>query len=683
MKSILKLGLFYLLILAVSFSGEREDPIINSSNSVIEQESNGLKVTTKSFDDFSQLQSLTQQVLSNRKTNSAVSKDKDYSQLYDFVIDSTTIVEAKFEENYWYTMAVHRESELPGISENLVIVKKDGSDPKAYLYKYYPDIAYYQALEFDQNAPFSGLVKHIPINYGELFNETATVVCTTVTYSVCGNNGQPSGSECSTNSDGGAHVYEVSKTSCWAFDDYNDDTIIDAGPSNGGGGFNQNGDTDETVHNGDDVLDADIITKPTFSFDDLTEAQLIAIELGFTPISIEAGWIDKNLEFVKYLIDYLENDPNTLNPKREAALTVATEASGVKWEKNSGEFNNIESLKYTHTRDILVNGVLLKQFWLEDSDVISVGLYSLCSLCNESEEKTYYYSRANALWYEYKIPPPNHPNTNLDYLIDGFWDVIKTGGRFITPLEDVKILFEGTDFDDELQNRYEAAGFLVVELIPGGKLVRPITKVVKGTRVWRVVSKAGIQIAEATYTKFDGIVKSGVIDDIDDFYRSGEVSVDVFEDTSEVVRDVYDNGGAFIKPQLNWEQIKALFKRGNDFNKKGRLEYNYNEINLLDGKRLDSYIPGEQIISRKATTLSKIKKATFEGYLKELTTKYKKGKQIRSNKYKTGSGAIDGKLLSGDYYLEIPSTNKTFFENSTEFKNLANQYDVKIKYLDE
>lgn len=84
------------------------------------------------------------------------------------------------------------------------------------------------------------------------------------------------------------------------------------------------------------------------------------------------------------------------------------------------------------------------------------------------------------------------------------------------------------------------------------------------------------------------------------------------------------------KRKLTWEEVKALFKRGNDFNRKARIEYPYNEVNLLDRKRLDSYIPGKEIVSRKATTLSEIKFETFENYLKELTTKYKKRKPINS-----------------------------------------------------
>jgi hypothetical protein len=88
------------------------------------------------------------------------------------------------------------------------------------------------------------------------------------------------------------------------------------------------------------------------------------------------------------------------------------------------------------------------------------------------------------------------------------------------------------------------------------------------------------------------------------------------------------------KTKPSWSEIQALFKRGNDFNKKARTEYgdDYVEIVLKGvdgkpGKRLDTYLPPKdgnpgQIISRKATTLSAIKPSTFKSYLSELVNKY-------------------------------------------------------------
>ena len=70
----------------------------------------------------------------------------------------------------------------------------------------------------------------------------------------------------------------------------------------------------------------------------------------------------------------------------------------------------------------------------------------------------------------------------------------------------------------------------------------------------------------------------------------------------------------------------CIFKRGNLFNKKGVAKYTNSkcEIHLGNGKRLDTYIPGEKIISRKATDLDQIEESTWRNYCNELITKYKK-----------------------------------------------------------
>jgi hypothetical protein len=153
----------------------------------------------------------------------------------------------------------------------------------------------------------------------------------------------------------------------------------------------------------------------------------------------------------------------------------------------------------------------------------------------------------------------------------------------------------------------------------------------------------------------------------------------------DTAREAVEQSG---KSKPTWPEIQALFKRGNDFNKKALSKYTYNEIVLEGiggkaGKRLDSYIPGKEIVSRKATTLSNIQPTTFSGYLDELITKYPVGSVLNSSKLPKGT------KLSGDYFLEIPLSNKSFFESSVEFQKVLSDFntlkkvDIKIKYLAE
>ena len=148
--------------------------------------------------------------------------------------------------------------------------------------------------------------------------------------------------------------------------------------------------------------------------------------------------------------------------------------------------------------------------------------------------------------------------------------------------------------------------------------------------------------------------------------------------------------GKAPKDRLEWKESRDYWlndspmARGNEFNKKAEKIYDFNEIHLENGKRLDSYIPPTMdkkgmIISRKATDLESIELSTFESYLKEMKNKYSAGIKIRSDKYKN---QLDGKKLEGDLYLEIPESNKSF--NQIEnYKEIAKKYNIEIIFLKE
>lgn len=137
-------------------------------------------------------------------------------------------------------------------------------------------------------------------------------------------------------------------------------------------------------------------------------------------------------------------------------------------------------------------------------------------------------------------------------------------------------------------------------------------------------------------------------------------------------------GTEAAKEALQSEKRKNL-ERGNKFNKTAEKTYEYNEIHLENGKRLDSYVKGEAIVSRKATDIDKIKKETFEGYVKELVEKYSPGTKINSRKYED---ELNGEVLEGQMYLEIPKSNENA-KNLEEYKKLAEKYDVEIRFLEE
>ena len=149
------------------------------------------------------------------------------------------------------------------------------------------------------------------------------------------------------------------------------------------------------------------------------------------------------------------------------------------------------------------------------------------------------------------------------------------------------------------------------------------------------------------------------------------------------------------RDRADWNQASDHMKydsptaRGNAFNDVGKLKYTVNELNLkLDGKnvRVDSYVPPSEsadgigkIISRKATDLVDIKESTFRGHLQEMVNKYSPGTLIRSDQYPR----LDGKTIQGKQYLEIPESNKSFYDIE-RYKSIArDEYGIEIIFLAE
>ena len=149
-----------------------------------------------------------------------------------------------------------------------------------------------------------------------------------------------------------------------------------------------------------------------------------------------------------------------------------------------------------------------------------------------------------------------------------------------------------------------------------------------------------------------------------------------------------NNAGKTARDRLDWKDARDYWlydspmARGNDFNRKAVSNrwYAFNEVNLANGKRLDSYdnIKGE-IVSRKATDLDDISLQTFETYLQEMHSKYAAGTVIRSNKYPI----LDGESLQGKLILELPNSNLQipYYQN---YVNLAqNKFGIELRFRSE
>jgi len=139
------------------------------------------------------------------------------------------------------------------------------------------------------------------------------------------------------------------------------------------------------------------------------------------------------------------------------------------------------------------------------------------------------------------------------------------------------------------------------------------------------------------------------------------------------------------KKQRDYWMNDSPMARGNAYNAsvENRGLYDYNEVHLANGKRLDSYVPARdgkpaEIISRKATDFDDIEPDTFRKYVGEMKTKYQ-DTTIASRKYED---ALWGKPLEGRQILEVPSTNMGA-ANRSAFEEIARSQGVEIRYTPE
>ncbi len=366
-----------------------------------------------------------------------------------------------------------------------------------------------------------------------------------------------------------------------------------------------------------------------------------------------------------------------------------------------GKINNRDDQAYTH---IAFSGNYT-MYAMEDGSKILESPNQLIldsdghfNVYNETEVTNYKYHYiklpGEKTWSRYLLKDPSSTSDELKLLFTlGAREGVKTLARYVLPIEDFKILIDGKDFDGNQVSRWQAAGGIILAVVPGGVLVRggskvikAVTKITRTEKYWYVVVKQGNKVytrivnelTAPTIAIFNNYANN-VTSLIDDALRSGKYTDDVIEEAAEVVEDI----SRARSRKLTWSEVKELFKRGNDFNKKARSNewYDFHEIHLANGKRLDSYddVAGE-IISRKATDLGNIKFATFEKYLKEFSQKYSVGTRIRSNKY---LDELDGKLLEGTYILEIPSSNQTLSNIQSFIYHAWDNYRVKIRFRPE
>ncbi|TJY37938.1 hypothetical protein [Pontimicrobium aquaticum] len=621
-----------------------------------------------------------------------------YNPKYGFTINTDYIkyIEDTENGNHSYSFPITRDNPTNDKLENLLLHSNSENGYDAYIIQYGFTASQYASLDENNINTFKTLL--FPIDFDtSIFNNgelTRAVYECSETWEYITHTGHEGGELHGINSDGtcavgcnyGTSEWVLTDISCGWYDDGTGggDDVDETEPAEGGGGGVDYNNPIASPTTNPEPSDAELLAKSIAGRLNLSE--------------IERNWLMKQDALVMSLNETLAS--NSIEAENEVRMIIKAEIvnhpdnNTPQWDySRSGTFPNRPSLEYKATHNpnlgetmyLLKNGLVLYQSSTNRKINKSVS-NSISSTEVSTDGYNYIYSYQNKKWYEYRLPPPTYVSADIDFLLGAFWDGVKIVGRYATPVEDIIILIDGNDFDGVEQSKAQTAGFMILGFIPGGKIVKPISKVVKGTQVWRVVIRSGGKtftrvVRELTEDVLQHLERyaPGTKDLIDDALRKGEVlDHEIIIEASEVIEDISISKGR----NLTWQEVKALFKRGNDFNKKALDEewYDFHEIYLSNGKRLDSYDPltGE-IVSRKATDLGEVQFSTFEKYLREMHQKYAPGTVIRSNKYSD----LDGLILHGQQILEIPASNQSL-SNIQDFIDFArDNYDIEIRFRPE
>jgi Domain of unknown function (DUF4157) len=136
----------------------------------------------------------------------------------------------------------------------------------------------------------------------------------------------------------------------------------------------------------------------------------------------------------------------------------------------------------------------------------------------------------------------------------------------------------------------------------------------------------------------------------------------------------------------NYMLYDSPLARGNRFNTTANKHYEFMEVHLGNGKRVDAYVPPRngqpgEIISRKAIDFDDIvDESAFRRHLDEMLNKYAPDTPIASRKYAEDFGT--NSKLEGDLYLEVPATNQSASRRA-RFEQIAASIGIRIRYTAE
>ncbi|GAL88272.1 hypothetical protein JCM19538_2635 [Jejuia pallidilutea] len=197
----------------------------------------------------------------------------------------------------------------------------------------------------------------------------------------------------------------------------------------------------------------------------------------------QGGCSQSDAKFVEDIISIIINSENTEEAetyvKAQIALETLTDPKKIKLEPKNGKLNNRDDQEYTHFG---TNGIY-NVYQLTGGSRVFESTYPLKinsdgNLVHDTSNQDtgeYYYIKpaGETFWYNYWLKDPSNLSEELEKTakLAGI-ALAKAIGKYVLPVEDIKIIITGTDFEGEQVSRYKAAGFLLLTIVPGSKALK-------------------------------------------------------------------------------------------------------------------------------------------------------------------------------------------------------------------
>ena len=408
-------------------------------------------------------------------------------------------------------------------------------------------------------------------------------------------------------------------------------------------------------------------------------------------VQVEAFGLNKNIKIKKGKKAKINDISDNIREKTNAFLKennvkdlnatysndTGTFADGDKIKIN-GSFGKIISEGIEVTTELLGEGQIKEQVYLSSSKAVIHAPGVVTGSVEVAAQKVTDLTSLGKLVYD--VATDKQTRADIADQFQNIKDQIGDNPKEFFPILGEVILTVGTgntseDWDKSVNSKdngekshlaTRGVGNTVITLISGVAIVKELPE---------IADKLGDAIKK--------VKKAG------NFIKNGKFIDELLEADYQKYLTRKSKQGKAPKDRLEWKESRDYWlndspmARGNKFNDtaKNNEWYQYDEVHLENGKRLDSYdaVKGE-IVSRKATDLESIELSTFESYLKEMKNKYSAGIKIRSDKYKN---QLDGKVLKGRQILEIPESNKNF-DKIQDYIDLAkNKYNIEIRFRPE